>query len=297
MSIFGINLTDQQNNPSRTMWKTEQEVRSPGLTLQVGSYDWPTQFEAVEATQRDTATMMLSPRRPRTKATYCAGGMGNRFVEVGRVSFAPASVPMHWHTEGGSLRSLRCQFDEGRVQGSQRFDQPWSVPELEASLDMSCTGLDYIMSRLLAELDAPGFAAPTMIEALGVELTIELSRYFRRVREIDGSTRGNIPIEKLTDYIDALPSRSPSIQELAELCGMSRGHLMRLFKARTGMPLHAYIERVRFVRAKSLLTGTNLPLKEIAYRLGFANQANFSVAFRKMAGLPPGALRSERRRR
>ena len=70
-----------------------------------------------------------------------------------------------------------------------------------------------------------------------------------------------------------------------------KGHLMRAFKASTGLTIHAYVEQVRLAKAKALLSDTDIQLKEIAFRLGFSNAANFSAAFRKSAGESPREFR------
>jgi AraC family transcriptional regulator len=49
---------------------------------------------------------------------------------------------------------------------------------------------------------------------------------------------------------------------------------------------------VQITKAKTYLLETNLPLKEIAYRLGFSSAANFSSAFRLATGSSPGQFRS-----
>lgn len=66
---------------------------------------------------------------------------------------------------------------------------------------------------------------------------------------------------------------------------------MRAFKASTGLTIHAYVEQVRLAKAKALLSDTDIQLKEIAFRLGFSNAANFSAAFRKSAGESPREFR------
>jgi AraC-like DNA-binding protein len=42
--------------------------------------------------------------------------------------------------------------------------------------------------------------------------------------------------------------------------------------------------------AKRLL-GTDAPLTEVAYRVGFSDLATFSRAFKRWTGVPPGAFR------
>ena len=65
---------------------------------------------------------------------------------------------------------------------------------------------------------------------------------------------------------------------------------MRLFREATGETVKSYVERVRLTKAKALLSGTELPLKEISARLGFASPSGFSVAFRRLAGETPTSL-------
>jgi transcriptional regulator GlxA family with amidase domain len=42
-----------------------------------------------------------------------------------------------------------------------------------------------------------------------------------------------------------------------------------------------------------LLTGTELSVKQIAFRVGFRHAANFSTAFRQRFGLSPAELRKK----
>ena len=53
------------------------------------------------------------------------------------------------------------------------------------------------------------------------------------------------------------------------------------------MTVYAYIEQVRFEKARALLADTDLLVKDIAYRLGFSCASSLSVAFRKLAGESP----------
>jgi AraC family transcriptional regulator len=57
--------------------------------------------------------------------------------------------------------------------------------------------------------------------------------------------------------------------------------------------LSGYLADWRMERARFLLLQTDLPLKEVAFRLGFANAANFSTAFSKEMQLPPGQFRRQ----
>jgi AraC family transcriptional regulator len=52
---------------------------------------------------------------------------------------------------------------------------------------------------------------------------------------------------------------------------------------------------VQISKARDYLLHTDLPLKEIAYRLGFRQPSNFSDAFRAATGETPGRFRAANR--
>ena len=47
--------------------------------------------------------------------------------------------------------------------------------------------------------------------------------------------------------------------------------------------------------ATRILLHEDVPLAEVAYRLGFSDQSHFSRHFRRITGAPPGRLRRDRR--
>jgi AraC family transcriptional regulator len=277
----------------------DREFDVPGLNLQMRTYLWPSHFEDRQATQGHTAMLTLSPQPPETLGRFCLNDATGNFAEIGRVTFTPAHVPIHWRTKGGELRILCCEVDDAHFRSIGEVEK-WTEQKLLAGLNIGSDQLRRILARMADEIKLPGFAASFLLEALGVELIIELSRYFRQFP--DGGPQINyretdiLTIAELTDYIDRLECPVPSLNDLAELCGVSRGHLIRSFKAQTGTTVHRYIEHVRLRRAKDYLTEGDLPLKEIAFRLGLANPAHFSCAFRKLAGEAPGSFRKRTRR-
>jgi AraC family transcriptional regulator len=132
-----------------------------------------------------------------------------------------------------------------------------------------------------------------MAEGLTMAIAVELARYLRLRGPEEPRTGGLAPWQhrRITEFLEAAEGAAPTIAELAALCGISRGHLMRSFKATAGQTLHQHIEDIRLARAKTLLSDRNISLKEIAALLGFSGASSFSVAFRRASGLPPAAFR------
>ena len=75
---------------------------------------------------------------------------------------------------------------------------------------------------------------------------------------------------------------------LAELSGLSVYHLIRVFRAATGLSPYAYHEQVRVHRAAWMLRN-GLPISTVAHLTGFADQSHLTRLFKRLTGVPPGA--------
>jgi AraC-like DNA-binding protein len=76
------------------------------------------------------------------------------------------------------------------------------------------------------------------------------------------------------------------------LC-MSRTKLFRHVKAIASISPGRFIRLYRLGCAKLLLETTDVPIREIAYRVGFRDPDYFSRAFRKAYGMQPRMLRHQ----
>ncbi|MBQ6680044.1 MAG: helix-turn-helix transcriptional regulator [Lachnospiraceae bacterium] len=84
-----------------------------------------------------------------------------------------------------------------------------------------------------------------------------------------------------------------SIEEYAELCGMSTYYFVRKFKEHTGFSPHFYLIKVRMERAKEFLLTTNMNVSEISYSVGYDNPLYFSRMFKKYTGVSPVNFRKQ----
>jgi AraC-like DNA-binding protein len=86
-----------------------------------------------------------------------------------------------------------------------------------------------------------------------------------------------------------------SLALVARHCGVSEGHLSRLFHHATGLTFREYVAQVRVEHAKALLLHSGKGVTEIAYESGFQSLSQFHRVFRKTFGSTPGAMRRARR--
>ncbi|MBI5511381.1 MAG: helix-turn-helix transcriptional regulator [Deltaproteobacteria bacterium] len=138
--------------------------------------------------------------------------------------------------------------------------------------------------------DQPGHVL--VLESLATAIAALVLRGFQTW---DEQTRGaQTPASRLRAVEELLrsdPGASPSLDQLAALCGMSRFHFLRRFKRQYGMPPHAYLLRLKVERAAELLRRTEMPLTTIAYDLGFGSSSRLTEAFARRFGQPPSRWR------
>lgn len=82
-----------------------------------------------------------------------------------------------------------------------------------------------------------------------------------------------------------------TIQKIAEELGVSYSNFRKLFKEYTGLSPATYQQELRLLRAKELLTTTELSIKEIAYRLNFESPDYFSAKFKAKMGIKPSEIK------
>ncbi|HEV2363912.1 MAG TPA: helix-turn-helix transcriptional regulator [Caulobacteraceae bacterium] len=77
----------------------------------------------------------------------------------------------------------------------------------------------------------------------------------------------------------------------AHEAGLSRFHLLRLFRAAYGASPIAYAEAVRMQRVRCLLTDGAGQVGEVAAALGYDSPSAFARPFRRRTGRAPGDVR------
>ncbi len=86
--------------------------------------------------------------------------------------------------------------------------------------------------------------------------------------------------------ISASPGRIPSLQDVSSAFHISSRTLNRRFKA-MGSNFKTVVNEVRKELAIEYLATGNIPVEEIAFRLGYSDPSNFSKAFKSWTGYSP----------
>ena len=96
---------------------------------------------------------------------------------------------------------------------------------------------------------------------------------------------------RVIDYIHAHADQDLSLDQLADVAALSRFHWQRVFTAVMGASPATVIRSVRLNKASMLLVRTDLPVSDIARRVGYHNDRSFARTFKDSYGLSPAAFR------
>ena len=131
-----------------------------------------------------------------------------------------------------------------------------------------------------------------------------LSRVARhRILRVDRPLNGREPqaVARARDYLAANARRRVPLEILATVSGLSKFHLLRVFKAHAHravvLDLHPwqFQTQIRIDLARRLLAAGE-PAGQVAAACGYADQSHMTRRFRELVGLTPAAYAADTRR-
>lgn len=146
-----------------------------------------------------------------------------------------------------------------------------------------------------ATSDAPGASA--MLDKLSDALFIRVLRHCLLHGEVQRGMLRALTDPKVAQVLLALHGNLVadwSMDKLAQRAHMSRAAFARHFTGAVGVPPMTYLTRLRMQTAHEALLGSRVTVAQAAEIAGYATEAAFSRAFKRVYGLSPGALRDER---
>lgn len=82
-----------------------------------------------------------------------------------------------------------------------------------------------------------------------------------------------------------------TLEQTASLANLSKEAFCRFFKLRTRKTFTQYLQQLRVNEAQKLLQETDLPITEIAFRVGYENLSYFNRSFKNLCGKTPREFR------
>ena len=102
-------------------------------------------------------------------------------------------------------------------------------------------------------------------------------------------------IEPAMRYMNQYYKEPIKLEQLASLCCMSPNYFHKVFRNTLNMTPANYVTLLRMNTALQLLTDKQLTIKNIAYELGFTDDAHFCRSFKKYYGIPPGEYQKRKK--
>jgi AraC family transcriptional regulator len=161
--------------------------------------------------------------------------------------------------------------------------------------------VDPVVAHLVASI-LPAFERSNEVNALFLQyvvlaLCVHLLQRYGIGSQI-GVRRGGLTpfqLNRAKDLIVSNLAGAISLADVARECGLSRQYFIKAFKQSTGVPPHRWLQQHRIRIAKELLRGTTLPIVEIAFRCGFADQSHLTRVFYALTHDTPSAWRRKQR--
>lgn len=153
---------------------------------------------------------------------------------------------------------------------------------LEDGKNEACSKL---LNRTMEAMSRGG--SPLEIETALIELVYALVNKHDsdRMHEPYGALEQKY-VKRVKEYIHAHYKDRITLEMLEHVTGISRYHLLRMFKKSTHLPPHAYQNLLRINHAKKELTNGR-PIAETAVDAGFYDQSHFAKAFARIVGTTP----------
>src|SRR5262249_35475554 len=148
----------------------EAAIEVPGfVTCLLQRFDLPGPGERVWNQPHPCVTLALSPPFRSLESQVTIGGTGPVYP-VGDLFFQPAGWPLHYSGTGGKSQTVGCVFNTGGFEQVTGIRPDGSGLDLAVSFDIADTAIHQSMRFLARELDNPGFASITLVEALATAI-------------------------------------------------------------------------------------------------------------------------------
>jgi AraC-like DNA-binding protein len=118
-----------------------------------------------------------------------------------------------------------------------------------------------------------------------------LAEILTRNRRKDQANNYQRIVEKAKSLMEENVSGVINLPGISEQVGISTSRFNEIFKTYTSMTPYQYYMQLKIKKAADILEQKDLPIKEVAYSLGFEDQYYFSRFFKKKTGVAPSAWR------
>lgn len=248
VEVAGLRFTEKSYQPQKTLPSHAHELAHFCLVL-AGNY---TEKLAGTTAERAPSTLIFYP---------------------------PDATHAEKHHSKG--RHFLIEFDRHRTDSLRDYGLTLTEPAAYSDLP------DSITARLYREFRNPDDFSVLALEALTIELTVDVLRRQR------GNNERQAPrwLDEVRQILHDGFQEPISLDYLAAAVGVHPVHLVRVFRKFHHCTVSDYIRRLRIEQARQKILSSNESLVEIALSTGFADQPHFSRSFKRVTGMTPSEFR------
>lgn len=230
--------------------------------------------EALRAAMQDTdlaELLRIAAEEADRYGSICTGA----FVLAAAGVSKGKRIATHWR----AVDPLRRKHPELTVEGEALYvtdGSQWTSAGVT-------TGIDMALAMVRAD------HGPTLASEVAKQLVVYAHRpghqsQFSGITDLQ--SRKDALFADLLAWLPTQLTNPPSIDRMAQACGMSERSFNRRFKAVIGMPPGHYLEDLRIANARALLE-LGEPVKRVAALVGFNSEAAFRTRFAAHTGVGP----------
>jgi AraC-like DNA-binding protein len=146
-----------------------------------------------------------------------------------------------------------------------------------------------VCDLLVAEGFAQGGGRQTALDRLFDYLLILIVRHVVETGEVESGVLAGLADPRLARALTAIhdtPRKAWTLEDLADIAGMSRTRFAERFRTKVGRTPIDYLTAWRMALARQLLSDGK-PVKTVASQVGYDSPAAFSRVFNRITGHPP----------
>lgn len=225
---------------------------------------------------------------------YETAGRTSKADIAGGAVFVTGRDPITWLRVSETTEALEVYPDPELLRALAGGETPELSPAA-AAWDGTVLAICSVLKQ--AHRSGPmlsDIAASTLAHRLAAHLLTHYSDSRYRPERPPGQLDRRL-VDQVTGYVEAELRGPLTLDRLGRVVGLSPFHFARAFKATTGLSPHQFVMARRMNRATLLLTGTAMPVPQVAAAVGFSNVSYFRRLLRRTAGVLPGELRQTAR--
>ena len=173
--------------------------------------------------------------------------------------------------------------------------RPSPVASVEPMVNFRHRELEQSLASISREVARPDNLFDMLAEGWTLQALAHLSRQghhcIRQPRHVGGLSRTNRL--RLEEYIRVHLCEPITLDDLAQVVGLTTRHLNRAFRASFSETPMQYIVVLRAERAARMLTETRVPITQVALDCGFNHPQHFAASFSRAVGCSPSEFRRQ----